>query len=251
MIAEGWRHDTQLLSWVVSYDGSTVPNAVAICGVAAALALSDVPLSKPVAAVELGMDPVSGEFIVNPNREEQKVSPLLMTLAGTADGVLMIEGAADFLTEAQMVSAVRTAHAAVAKVCVAIGEWAARVGKGKKTDTLRAVPSSLKEALSASLGDQVFAMLRLTDPEVGGKDTNEGRQVMTSLSASAQLQFGEEHGASTVSVAFKKLCCTKMRELVRDTGRRCDGRAVDVVRKKKTTVTSQAASTTTSHKNKE
>ena len=86
MIAEGWTHDTQLLSWVLSYDQKTVPNPLSVCGCAAALAVSDIPLVKPVAAVQLGMHPDTLEFIVNPTREEFAVSPLNMMLAGTAEG---------------------------------------------------------------------------------------------------------------------------------------------------------------------
>ena len=132
MIAEGWRHDTQLLSWVLSYDGETVPDPLSICGSAAALAVSDIPLVKPVAAVEVGMNPDTLEFIINPNRAEAAASPLHMTLAGTAEGVLMIEGAANFLTEAQMVEAVSTGHRAVTRICNALESWAADVGKKKK-----------------------------------------------------------------------------------------------------------------------
>ena len=127
MIAEGWTHDTQVLSWVLSYDQDHMPPPLAVCGASAALMLSDVPLTKPVAAVEVGMDRTTGAFIVNPTKEEQDSSPLLMTLAGTAEGVLMIEGAADFLTEAQMVEAVSVGHAAVARICVALAAWGLEV----------------------------------------------------------------------------------------------------------------------------
>jgi polyribonucleotide nucleotidyltransferase len=227
---EGWQHDTQLLTWVLSYDGTTVPDPLAICGAAAALAISDIPLTKPVAAVELGMNPTTGAFIVNPTRVEQSVSPLHMTLAGTREGVLMIEGFSDFLTEAQMVAAVEVAHAAVARICVAIESWAKMVGKAKKLDGLKVVPKELRDALYEELGDKVFSMLRLTDPEVGGKDTSAGRAEMDALTSAALARFTEPYGATAVQVAFKKLCGTKMRELIRDTGRRCDGRAIDQVR---------------------
>ena len=230
MIAEGWRHDTQLLSWVLSYDGTTVPDPLSICGAAAALAVSDIPLTKPVAAVEVGMNPDSLAFIVNPSRAEAAASPLLMTIAGTAEGVLMIEGAADFLTEAQMVAAVQVGHEAVGRICDAVGAWAAEVGKEKKTGGLKAVPPELKAALLDSLGDRVFTMLRMTDPEVGATDTSAARAEMDALSTEAQTLFAEEYGSSTVKVAFKKLCSRKMRELVRDTSRRCDGRGVTDVR---------------------
>lgn len=232
MISEGWRHDTQLLSWVLSYDGSTMPSPLAICGCAAALALSDVPLVKTVAAVELGMDKETGDFIVNPTREEQLESPLLMTLAGTAEGVLMIEGAADFLSEETMVKAVEVAHGAVRRICEGVTRWAETLGKVKRTEDLKAVPQELKATLYEMLGERVGAMLTLTDPlrEGGAEDTNAGRAEMGALTNAALEALGEEYDKSTIKMAFKKLCSTKMRELVRDTGRRCDGRSVTEVR---------------------
>mmetsp|Transcript_10460 Transcript_10460/g.27705 ORF Transcript_10460/g.27705 Transcript_10460/m.27705 type:complete len:658 (+) Transcript_10460:555-2528(+) len=230
MIAEGWTHDTQLLSWVLSYDQKTVPNPLSVCGCAAALAVSDIPLVKPVAAVQLGMHPDTLDFIVNPTREEFAVSPLNMMLAGTAEGVLMIEGEGDFLTEAQMVAAVQAAHDAVKKICAAIGELAEKTGRPKVLNTLQVIPPELKEKLNAAVGDGVASMLKMTDPEAGGQDTFVARAEMKSLTAQAIDGFAEEYGTNVVKVAFKKLCSTKMREMVRDTGRRCDGRAVDEVR---------------------
>ena len=230
MIAEGWTHETQLLSWVLSYDGNSMPEPLAVCGAAAALALSNVPLVKPVAAVQIGMNADSEEFIVNPTRSEQAKSPLNLTLAGTAEGILMIEGAAHFLTEKQMIDAVQVAHTAVIKICEAITEWADRCGKPKTTHTLQKLPAELKDGLNTELGDRVYTMLRMTDPDVGGEDTPAARREMSACQDAAIEKFGETYGLNPVKVAFKKLCSRKMRELVRDTQRRCDGRSVDEVR---------------------
>jgi len=230
MIAEGWTHDTQLLSWVLSYDGQTVPDSLAICGAAASLALSDIPLQKPVAAVELCDDPETGELIVNPNRKQLAKAELQMMLAGTKDGVLMIEGFANFAPESRIIEAVETCHSAVRKICLALEDWAPPNKKEKRMDTLMAVPAALKEALYAELGDRVTTMLQLTDPNAGGKDTSAGRSENMALCAEAVAKYGTEYGETPVKVAFKKLCGRKMRELVRDTGKRCDGRSVTEVR---------------------
>lgn len=129
-----------------------------------------------------------------------------------------------------MVKAVEVAHQAVARICNALADWSKEVGKPKKTDTLRTVPLPLKDAVKAAYGDRVFDMLRLTDPEVGGKDTNQGREEMSAIRAAVVAEFGEEFGATACEVAVKKLCSAKMRQLVKDTGRRCDGRSADQVR---------------------
>ncbi|CAM9410792.1 unnamed protein product, partial [Phaeothamnion confervicola] len=116
MIAEGWTHETQLLTWVLSYDGVRQTEPLAITSAAAALCLSHIPLTRPVAGVTVGMD-AEGRFIVNPDRLVLEEGRLTLTLAGTADGVLMIEGACDFLTEEQMMKAIEVGHAAVRTQC--------------------------------------------------------------------------------------------------------------------------------------
>ena len=100
LIDSKWRHETQLLSWVLSYDGKKSTNAMAICAASAALYLSDVPIDKPVAGVEIGL--IDDAFVVNPSNEQMAKSDLKLTVAGTESAVLMIEGAANFLTEEQV-----------------------------------------------------------------------------------------------------------------------------------------------------
>lgn len=112
MIAEGWQHETQILTWLLSYDKIHPPEALSICCASAAMSISDVPMLKPIAGVEVGL--VNGQLVVNPNKHEMQMSPLQLTLAGTKEGILMIEGASDFLTEEIMVEALALGH----KVCI-------------------------------------------------------------------------------------------------------------------------------------
>lgn len=103
MISEGWQHDTQILTWVLSYDKIHPSEALSICSASAAMSISDVPMIRPIAGVEVGL--VDGKLTVNPTRQEMKNSSLSLTLAGTKTGILMIEGAADFLSEELMMEA--------------------------------------------------------------------------------------------------------------------------------------------------
>ena len=80
MIADGWQHETQILSWVLSYDKKLSPDALAICSASAAMCISQVPFSKPIAGVEVGL--VDGELKVNPTKQEMKNSTLQLTIAG-------------------------------------------------------------------------------------------------------------------------------------------------------------------------
>jgi len=123
LIAAGWRHETQLLSWVLSYDGIHSTDPMAIIASSTAMYISDIPLSKPVAAAMVGYDKENDELILNPTHEEMEKSSLQLIVAGTKEGVLMVEGAADFLPEAIMVKAVKFGHDAIVTICEAVEIW--------------------------------------------------------------------------------------------------------------------------------
>ena len=129
LIADGWRHETQLLSWVISYDGIRSCDPLAITASATALYLSDIPLDKPVAAAEVGY--IDNKFVLNPTKVDMEKSRLHLTVAGTKDAVLMIEGAADFLPESLMMEAVQFGHEAIKTLCDGIEELGKVAGKEK------------------------------------------------------------------------------------------------------------------------
>lgn len=101
MIISGWTHSTQVLQWVMSYDGLHSPEPLAITAAGAALAISEVPIKSVVAGVRVGLLPERG-FVINPTVADMETSTLDLIVAGTADAVLMIEGFCDFLTEDEM-----------------------------------------------------------------------------------------------------------------------------------------------------
>jgi len=135
MFEKGYYHEIQLLTYVLSYDGVHVPDPLAICAASAALVISDIPLIKPVAAVQVAL--IGERFVINPTLQEMEKSKLDLMLAGTEDAILMIEGFADFLTEEQILEAVEEGHQAIAEICRALSEWQNIVGKPKILDTLR------------------------------------------------------------------------------------------------------------------
>lgn len=106
MFEKGWANETQVLQWVMSYDGVNCPEPLAITAAGAALLISDIPFSKAVAGVRVGYILSEDRFVVNPNNQEQERSCLDLLLAGTRDSILMIEGFCDLLTEEQMLKAV-------------------------------------------------------------------------------------------------------------------------------------------------
>lgn len=156
LIDSGWRHETQLLSWVLSYDGVRSCDPLAITAASTALYISDVPLTKAVAAAMVGY--VDGKYVINPTNEQIEKGRLNMTVAGTKDAVLMIEGAADFLTEAEMLGAVQIGHETIQTICAGIEALGEKIGKEKKIDTLTGPPPGLQERVDALFSDRVDEM---------------------------------------------------------------------------------------------
>ena len=160
MMYKGWGFETQVLQWVMSYDGARSTDALAITAASAALAVSDIPLKKPVVGVRVGLLPGSKEPVINPTAEQMKTSRLDLVLAGTDEAVLMIEGFCDFLTTEEMLHAIEKGQEAVAKACKEIEAWAAVVGKPKMMDKLIVVPEGVDDAVEALVGgDLAKAML--------------------------------------------------------------------------------------------
>jgi len=104
----GYLYDTQIISMLLSADGQIDPDILAINGASAALCVSDIPFAGPVGAVRVGR--VNGEFVVNPTHDQRNESDLDLVYVGTENDVIMIEGSAQELPEAEFIKALEFAH---------------------------------------------------------------------------------------------------------------------------------------------
>eukprot|EP00526_Cylindrotheca_closterium_P008335 CAMPEP_0113608908 /NCGR_PEP_ID=MMETSP0017_2-20120614/4182_1 /TAXON_ID=2856 /ORGANISM="Cylindrotheca closterium" /LENGTH=835 /DNA_ID=CAMNT_0000517637 /DNA_START=80 /DNA_END=2587 /DNA_ORIENTATION=- /assembly_acc=CAM_ASM_000147 len=227
LIADGWRHETQLLSWVLSYDGVRSCDPLAIVASSTAVYLSDVPLHKAVAAVMVGYNKEEDKLMLNPTHDQMENSQLQLIVAGTKDAVLMIEGAADFLPEETMVRAVEFGHKAIEAIASAVEEFGETVGITKKMDTLITAPPELQEKVNALMTEKVDAMY-----VGGGTKTTQG-PIMKVLKKELVAALGEgevEYEKNDISNAFKDLLCRRMYERAAATGKRCDGRDLEEIR---------------------
>src|SRR5258706_11123780 len=97
LFAEGWRFETQIIALVLSADQENDTDVLAITGASVALALSDIPFHKTIAAVRMGL--VDGQYIVNPTFLQRKESKLDLIVVGSNDGLVMVEAGAREVTE--------------------------------------------------------------------------------------------------------------------------------------------------------
>src|SRR5213596_3303732 len=118
----GWRYETQVIALVLSADAENDTDVLAITGASAALAVSEIPFEKTIAGVRVGL--VDGQYIVNPTFEQRKKSKIDLVVAGSKDGLVMVEAGAKEVSEEQVVQALDTAHAAIKQIVAAIDDLA-------------------------------------------------------------------------------------------------------------------------------
>src|SRR5689334_8527306 len=131
LFPSGWRFETQIIAMVLSADSENDTDVLAITGASAALALSDIPFVKTIAGVRVGL--VDGQYLINPTFEQRKNSKLDIVVAGSADGLVMVEAGAKEVTEDQVVAALEAAHAAIKQIVATIDDLAKESGKPKQT----------------------------------------------------------------------------------------------------------------------
>ncbi len=226
MFEDGYYNEVQALSYVLSYDGLNVPEPLAICGISAALVISEIPLIKPVAAVRVGL--IDGKFVVNPTAEQQKKSLLDLMLAGTEDAILMIEGYCDFLTEAQVVEAIDIGHAAIKTICEALLKWQQQVGKPKNRSMLRKLPKEVFDAVDVIVKPLLEPAVRIPQKQKREQAQNEAKSAVAKI----LLPEGKEpkFKPSDVERALKKATSKYMREMILTESLRSDGRKLTDVR---------------------
>jgi polyribonucleotide nucleotidyltransferase len=232
LIEDGWRHETQLLSWVLSYDGIRECDHMGITASAAALWISDIPLAKPVAAAVVGF--IDGHLVINPTNDQMERSSLHLTIAGTKDAVLMIEGAADFLPESIMVEALKLGQGVIKVICEGLEALGEKVGKDKILDTIFRPPPGLQEAVDELMLERVDVAYAAGDTkDAHSANIKEMSKFIVETLKEDERFNGEEYETQIVSAikgAFKTLLSKRMFHLAKHTQKRIDGRGLDEVR---------------------
>jgi polyribonucleotide nucleotidyltransferase len=157
LFPEGFYNDTQLIAIVLSADGENDPDMMAINGASAALSVSDIPWHGPIGAVRVVR--VNGELIANPTHTQSKDSDLDLIFVGSDKDLVMIEGAAQELSEADMMKAIEFAHTEAKKIVAAIKELTQKAGKPKRQVKLYTARPEVVAAARELVGSEVLNAL--------------------------------------------------------------------------------------------
>jgi polyribonucleotide nucleotidyltransferase len=218
-----WRTETQIIALVLSADGQNDTDVLAITGASAALTLSTIPLQKTIAGVRVGQ--VDGQFVINPTFEQRKVSQLDLIVAGSRDGIVMVEAGAKEVSEKDMVAALDTAHAAIKEIITGIDALATQAGKTKKAVATKDIDTGFRRDVQTKVYDKLAAAMRIHDKLENYSTVD---KVLEELVASYD-ETDTEKRANAKSV-FKDLKEQVMRDEALERGKRLDGRKFDEIR---------------------
>ena len=218
LFPHGYFYDTQVISILLSADGENDPDILAINGASAALCVSDIPFAGPIGAVRVGR--VNDQFVANPTHTEREQSDLDLIYVGTENDVLMIEGAAKELPEADFVKALEFAHGHAREMIRIQKDLASQVGKPKRAMPLLLVNQDLLEIAYRVAGDRIEGAL-YTSGKVARTKAIDALREEVKMSI---LEKYPEADKFSISQAFDYVQKKAFRISVLDKQRRVDGR---------------------------
>ena len=226
---KGWFNECQVYGLLLSADGENEPDVLSILGASAALMVSDIPWAGPLGAVRVAR--IDGKFVANPTNDEMAESDLDLLYVGNETDVVMYEGSADQITEADFIKALKFGQECCVPQIEAQKELAKKCGKEKRdiSDQLFVVPPAIFEkAEELGGGDRIVeALLTVAKLEREKKVSAIKDEVATKL----REEFGEDEVTDpVVDQAFYHIQKTALRGLILEKGKRLDGRSLDALR---------------------
>jgi polyribonucleotide nucleotidyltransferase len=229
LFPKGWRYETQLVAIPLSIDHVNPYDILAMNGASAALMISSIPVPTPVGAVRIGK--LDGNFVVNPDEEDLlENTELDLIVAGTTEGILMVEAGASEIPEAEILDALDIAHDAIKKLCAAQVELREKAGKEKIAVEIPGIAPELYEQLKASHGAALSEATQVED-KLARQDACKAveEQVLTQYAGDPESETYAEYRANAQR-AFDKLEKTLIRERIAVEKKRPDGRSSEEIR---------------------
>ena len=223
LFPKDYRNDVTLNNMVMSVDPVCRPELVAMLGSAIATSISDIPFCGPCATTQVGM--VDGEFIINPSQEQWKNGDLNLTVASTAEKVIMIEAGANEIPEAKMIEAIYMAHEVNQTIIAFINEMVAEVGKAKHEYTSCAIPEELFAAIKEIVTPEEMEVAVFTD-EKQVREEN-----IRQITAKLEEAFAEnEEWLAVLGEAIYQYQKKTVRKMILKDHKRPDGREITQIR---------------------
>lgn len=218
-----FKGETQCINFIVSHDQLNDTDIMALNATSAAIAVSDVPIEKTVAAVRVGR--IDGQFVINPTMDVMDECDIYITISGSSDAITMVEGGGHEIPEKELIDALMYGHDHIKEIIEQIDALKALCGKEK----FEYVPDAIDEALIAKVTELVGGRLDEYNHIAQKEDRNEKKKEMTTEIAEAMAEEFEDSAGDIKSVVHD-LDNVSMRKMILEEGTRIDGRKPDDIR---------------------
>lgn len=225
LFPEGFRYEVQVIATVMSVDQDCSPEIAAMIGASAALSISDIPFDGPIAGVNVGR--VDGNWVINPNVDQLEKSDVTLTVAGTKDGINMVEAGCDQVPESDMLEAILIGHDAVREIVSFLDHVVSEVGKEKIKPELYRVEEDLEQRVRDLATERLIQAIQVEEKQAR-------QEAIDQVTAAVLEQLAEEdpeleHEKQIVEVLGMVLK-EQVRRMILEEGKRPDGRSPEELR---------------------
>lgn len=224
LFPEWYRNETQITAFVYSFDGENEPDVIAACAASAALVISEIPFIEPIGEVRVGR--IDGKFIINPTIEQIEKSDIELVVAGTASSIMMVEGEANEVSEAEMLEALKFAHEEIKKIVAIQNELAKECGRPKMTPPESGIPENLSKEVIEFCRDKLAEIVAMPLSKQERSEKNKELIDWTIENFKEKYPDNESDIKKIIHDLEKEL----MRKRILDEGIRLDGRRCDEIR---------------------
>ncbi len=227
LFPEGYNHETQIITSVLSFDGLFPVHILAGIASSTALHISDIPFHGPACSIQLAR--VNKEFIVNPDSKQIEESDMNMVIAGTTKGLLMVEGESQFLTENEILEALKFAHQSFLPLIEAQEDLRSKVGHTKRDFTPVSIDPSIREKLEQKFKSQIVTGLKIKTKQeryahLADLQVEATENITEEILDESATEQEKEATQQTVQTVYNQLKYEIVRNMILNEGVRIDGR---------------------------
>jgi polyribonucleotide nucleotidyltransferase len=223
LFPKGFYHETQGIVSVLSYGDENIADILGIISMSAALTISDIPFKTPVGAVRIGR--VAGSFVINPDLRVVEECDLNLIVAGTEDAVVMVEGEALEVSEADLIEALDIAHEEIKHICNLQKEFQATEGKQKRAIATPAINEELKKMVKEIAIEKIKSSINIPDKLKRQRSLDEILKEVID-----QLNTEEKDLTLDIASVFNEIERELVRGMILNENKRVDGRTNTEIR---------------------
>jgi len=223
LFAEGFKNETQVIATIISMDKDNDPDVLAAIGASAALSISDIPFEGPIASVRVSK--IDGNLVINPTMSDLEKSTLEFIVSGSEDSIVMVEGEAKEIGEAEMLEAIKFAHESIIKIIAIQKELIKEIDQKKREVVIPELPEGLEDKVTKLSTDKIKKAVEI-------KEKKERREALKAVKVEVIEELSEEYPESDKKIGeiLHDIEKVEIRSMMLSTGLRLDGRKEDDVR---------------------